>query len=293
MKKVIVLSFMILSCANVVLAQINEAGESLAQVAKPTTAKPSAKPEPKPLDGVYEREITVNRPILTYDHIRESDVVWEKRIWRVIPVQEKMNQYFGYAKMPFFEVLKKESSCGNIKVYSDEEFTKPISGTELKSIFAKSDSIWVTDPETGVDEIQVVYNELNWADVKSYRVKEVWFFDKETSTMQVRILGIAPMYNHTDDNGNFRFEAPLFWIYYPHARPALAQYEAYNPGGNDASHLSWEDMLEMRYFASYIYKESNVHDRRIKDYAEGVNALLESDKIHNEIFNYEQDLWVK
>jgi hypothetical protein len=55
--------------------------------------------------------------------------------------------------------------------------------------------------------------------------------------------------------------------------------------------MTWEDLFEMRFFASYIYKESNVYDRRLQDYLSGVDLLLEADKIKQEIFNFEHDLW--
>jgi hypothetical protein len=50
-------------------------------------------------------------------------------------------------------------------------------------------------------------------------------------------------------------------------------------------------LFEARLFESYIYKESNVYDRGIQEYATGMDALLESDKIKYEMFNYEHDLW--
>ena len=93
-----------------------------------------------------------------------------------------------------------------------------------------------------------------------------------------------------DDNGNFRYEQPLFWVYYPYAREILGRERVFNIG-NDASPLTWEDVLEMRFFSSYIFKASNVFDRRIKDYLSGVDILMEADKIKNEIFNMEHDLW--
>ena len=49
--------------------------------------------------------------------------------------------------------------------------------------------------------------------------------------------------------------------------------------------------MEMRFFSSYIYKESNVHNRRLQDYVQGVDLLLEADKIKQTIFNFEHDLW--
>ena len=82
----------------------------------------------------------------------------------------------------------------------------------------------------------------------------------------------------------------MFWAYYPELRPVLAKYQVFN-NQNDATTTSWEDILEMRFFSSYIYKESNVHDRRVQDYVTGVDALIESDNIKNKIFTFEHDLW--
>src|SRR5205814_2365485 len=117
-------------------------------------------------------------------------------------------------------------------------------------------------------------------------VKEDWFFDEETSTMQVRIMAIAPLYY--DDE--IQQDIPIFWAYYPTLRNTLVKHEVFN-ARNDAVRLTWDDLFEMRLFSSYIYKESNVFDRRIQDYATGIDALRESDKIKDDIFNFEHDLW--
>ena len=82
----------------------------------------------------------------------------------------------------------------------------------------------------------------------------------------------------------------MFWAYYPECREILARHKVFMEG-NDASLITWEDLFEMRFFSSYVYKESNVHDLRLQDYLSGVDLLLASDKIKNEIFNYEHDLW--
>ena len=46
-----------------------------------------------------------------------------------------------------------------------------------------------------------------------------------------------------------------------------------------------------RRFSSYIFKESNVCDRKIETYKQDLDLLLESERIETELFNYEQDLW--
>jgi len=178
-------------------------------------------------------------------------------------------------------------------VYSvdDDKFTKRLSTDDVLAMMAKTDTIFAFDPETYEERIQVVRNDINWADVKRFRLKEIWFFDKETSTLQVRILGIAPLIDVRDNDGNFRYEKAMFWVYYPHARNLLARHRVFTLGGNTNATISWEDYLELRFFSSYIIKESNVYDRRIEDYARGVDALWESERIKNAIFNFEQDLW--
>ena len=44
-------------------------------------------------------------------------------------------------------------------------------------------------------------------------------------------------------------------------------------------------------FDSYIYKEENIYDRSIQEYAQGVDALLESERIKQSIIDFEQYLW--
>lgn len=246
----------------------------------------------QPLDDVVSKRISEEKRLLPYDHVREADIFWEKRIWRVIDIREKMNLPFAYPERPFFSILMDGATTGEITVYSteDDKFTSPLTPDEVASMGATIDTVITFDPETYEEQMQVVRNDINPEDVKRFRLKEVWFFDEETSTLQVRVLGIAPLIDKTDDNGNFLYEKPMFWVYYPEARNLLSRERVFNVG-NDASPITWEDLMEMRFFASYIYKESNVRDRRLQDYLTGVDLLLEADKIKQEIFNFEHDLW--
>jgi len=57
------------------------------------------------LDDIVEREVLKEQRILAYEPIREADIVWEKRIWRVLDVREKMNIEFMYPERPFFKIL--------------------------------------------------------------------------------------------------------------------------------------------------------------------------------------------
>ena len=64
----------------------------------------------------------------------------------------------------------------------------------------------------------------------------------------------------------------------------------YNPR-NDVQQISYDDVFVKRLFTSYVLRTSNVYNRRIADYLTGLDALLESEAIEEEIFNREQDMW--
>jgi len=246
----------------------------------------------KPLDDVVKRTIITEKRVLPYEDVREADLFWEKRIWRVIDVREKMNLPFAYPERPFFTILTEAAIAGEIKVYSteDDKFSSQLTPDEVSSQLSRLDTVIDMDEDTYEEITEVVRNDIDPSDVKRFRIKEMWYFDKESSVMKVRILGISPMIDVLDDNGNFKYERPMFWVYYPDVREVLARERVFNVG-NDASPVTWDDLLEMRYFSSYIYKESNVQDQRLEDYLSGVDLLLEGEKIKSEIFNFEHDLW--
>ncbi len=246
-----------------------------------------------PRDNFYDRYLYTEKNVLAYDFIHEKDVFWEKRVWRLIDIREKKNHIFREETNPFINVVLEAAKEGDITLYSvmDDRFTMPFTQEEANTVGSSKDTVCVFDPETFQDSCFEVINDFNPADVQQYRLKEVYYFDEETSQMNVRILGIAPIIERYDDNGNFLNSGPMFWLYYPEARETFARTEAFNTH-NDAARMTWEDVFEARLFGSYIIKESNVYDRRIKDYKTApMSILLESDKIKESIFNFEHDLW--
>ncbi|MBE0663100.1 MAG: gliding motility protein GldN [Bacteroidales bacterium] len=254
-----------------------------------------------PRDAVYDKIHTPERGPIPYAHIREADVMWMKRIWRVIDMRERMNQPFYYPEYPhngwrnLITVLMDALKEGSITAYDasspTDEFLVPLTYHEIMRRLERTDTMRYQRPNPPYEWYDtVVITRFNAMDVKRFRVKEDWVFDKQRSMMEARILGICPVRDSYDERGELRGYEPLFWIYFPEARNVLAKAEVFNRF-NSAHRLSYDDVFLKRMFASYIYKEDNVYDRQISDYAIGLDALLEAERIRNQMFLWETDLW--
>lgn len=257
------------------------------------------------LDGVYVRESNPARRVIPYTYLREADVMWAKRIWRHIDLNEKINAPLRYPKSNetkdrknLINTLMDAVKEGTLTAFDaqDDEFTLPMTAAEFSKVGgADSITIKVTRPDPPYDEYDsVVFRAFNPDDVIQYRIKEEWFFDKQRSVMETRIIGVAPMTLARDQEGNLiegGQKKLLFWVYFPEARRVLVNAEVANRF-NSAQRLTFEDIFMKRMFNSYIIKEDNVYNRRIDDYkANPLDALLESERIKQEMVNFEVDLW--
>lgn len=268
-----------------------------AQAEKTESSLPS---EDMFIDDVVSKRLVVENRVMPYQPIREADIAWEMRIQRVIDTREKLNLAFRSQELNLFNTFIELIRNGDITVFSDEKFKSPLAPEDIDSKLSSLDTITDFDYDTYTEVIKIVKNDINWENIFSYRIKEIWFFDKETSTMRQQILGIAPIYASPKDAENGIPPSPLFWVYYPEARGTLSRYRVFNES-NDIAPMTWTDLFDARVFTSYIYKRSNVLDYRLKDFyvpkpdsdmdMSGIDMLLHSDKIKNELLNFEHDLW--
>jgi hypothetical protein len=469
--------FCLLFCSQSLLSQGPEqSGYGPTNVSSyPDPKDPTRRAQISVVDGVFVKTDVPQKKMISYEYVRESDVMWSKRVWSYIDLREKMNfpLYYPhdfYAE-PNFVLNKQRNSLWNIISYHIRtiDFTPFLVRNEAIEIFSSDipevildgydlrypkypapGKNYLTDPDfrsycdkwllgTGRDTTfkkldeegnpitkdtiidgvagampvtvdSVIKTVYLTQDIVRYHLKTDWFFDKERSLLDHRIIAIAPVVYvekprsedasggsmgggdegaaapvsdgpKLDEFGNeivdpnrnkvlldaeksakAAFEASklgkdtlaalklelkwkeaeklaadllkkkqvdkdridqrivelqdliaqkeqpvaaatggsdgprnfvykeLFWLYYPQLRPYLQNYYTYNDK-NDAQWMSFDDLFWKTKYTQVIYKESNVYDRKIESYRKGVDALIESERIKEEIRTFEHDVW--
>lgn len=291
-----------------------------------TTPIPAEEP---PVDGYYVKSDILDREVVPYANIRPTDVAYVKRIWREFDVREKFNTLYASPKSRLIDVIMEAVLAGELTAYdptpteddpTGDSFKTRLSPDQVLGRFG-SDSTLVEeyDDEGNVIASHFEATAFNPDDVVRFRIKEDWIFDKQRSVFEPRIIGIAPLVTPqmdeitgeapvdlegmdvADDIPGFDVPGstpsvvadayPAFWIYFPEARHILVNKEV-TSRHNDATGLSFDDLFVKRLFSSYIVKQSNPEDLRIRDYLDnGLDRLYEAQRIKKNLTDFEQDLW--
>jgi gliding motility associated protien GldN len=203
---------------------------------------------------------------------------------------------------------------------SDPDYEELVKGVP----FQDGEAWWNSANVNGLVRKDAIARFISSNNIVAYNIKEDWFFDKERSILDRRIIAIAPVARFTldDDSSTFLFERgailsysmqgipmyfdnttneyleyrgsvderEMFWLYFPHLRNVIKNYYVYNDK-SDAQWMSFDDLFWKRKFSAMIYKTSDKFDRDVEDYRFGVDALYEAEKIKEEIRKWEHDVW--
>ncbi len=264
------------------------------------------------LNGIYVKNHIPDKKPVPYQYLREADVMWSKTVWRKIQLKEKINFPLYYPEDPIGDRMSLISllmwgiqnqglTAYDEDIATGDEFATVMTVKDIEDKFGAKDQVImvenVEDPEGPMIE-KTIEGQIYYKEVKELIVKEVWFFDKQRSIMEVRIVGLCPVRIYAKESDDPDAEEDeqlmmkkLFWVYFPEARKILANHKVFN-SKNDAQDYSFDDLFFKRMFSSYIVQESNAYNNRaISDYTVGLESQLEAERIKESIFNYEQDLW--
>ncbi|APU67821.1 MAG: gliding motility protein GldN [Bacteroidota bacterium] len=245
---------------------------------------------------------------LEYGYVGDRDILWSKGTWEIIDLDERVNfplyypidtNNIGTSRRSLYDVLIRAIKDGKIQnIYADSYFNEKRTLKDIRATLSKVDTtdLGIEQYNAG-EEVAAQYidrRDLGAADIAEYHIRGMWYFDKRLAELKYRLLGIAPVapdVNFIDSGQTDLVE--LFWVWYPDAREVLHEAKVFM-GGNTSNTVSFDHLLNSRRFDAVIYKEDNVQgDRQIDDYIvdNAFMQLLESERIKEQIRNFEQDMW--
>ena len=252
---------------------------------------------------------------IAYGYIDDRDVLWSKTIWEIIDLNERINFPYYYPtinngllsnnRKSLFRILYDNIASGEItEIYSTSYFieSEKLSFEDLTDVLVSrnlsSEGISKSNAGEQVTEDDYDTYKIESDKISQYRIKGTWFFDKRLGELKYRLLGIAPVAPDvsTLSQGPEAMKnalVPLFWIWFPDAREALANNGVFNTR-NSSQPITYDHMLNSRRFNATIYREENVYeDRKVNEYIyeDALRQLLESERIKSEIRDFEQDMW--
>ncbi|MBO4774291.1 MAG: gliding motility protein GldN [Bacteroidales bacterium] len=312
--KAIKLAILLVLFTSLSFAQVieSEAGSESTPAAPKSTAKPIRAPIDRPW---VEQNLADNKPIalqsINRDYLKDATL-----IWRVLDLREKMNHplYFptevkgnwrSLMQIILDAIDSSENNPEPLRVYTDENINIPMSSEELRASMGETKRIELLNDWGDPIGDSTIFIAWGAKDVFQYILKECWYVDNQRSMLDVRIMALCPMFWYEPQTDVTSEEADedmpgvtnrrwrqFSWIDYNEIRPFLARNEVFNTQ-NFAQNRTFDDLFLQRRFSSFIKAKGNVYDHReINQYiVNGLDQILEAEKIKNEIREKEHDMW--
>ena len=241
--------------------------------------------------GVFseeQKEALSTQKYLEYPYVDEKDIMWSKIVYEEIDLSEKFNHPLFFPNDGLYNSERKSlwrtireailsHKVNNIYNDANPNFTEK---------FDHSTYIRRLENSEGPEVVP-----LKSLDIVSYKIKGIWYVDKRIGEMRYRLLGIMP---RGKDMNNLANNEPvdLFWLWYKDLRPILHKQLVFDDK-NNASRITFDQLLTSRRFTSRIYAIDNVfNDRAVDQYVDDpFMQLIESERLKNVIRDFEQDLW--
>jgi gliding motility associated protien GldN len=132
------------------------------------------------------------------------------------------------------------------------------------------------------------------ADVLSYFIKEVWYFDQRTSHYGSVITALCPVLHRTESFSDERIKLPMFWVDYAELAPHIVDQLVSVSNYNNVATSTWDDFFTARLYKGDIYKVTNLQNRSLAQYCPTDSAMRkEQQRIEKELADFQKSLYGK
>ena len=129
-----------------------------------------------------------------------------------------VNNIEGSKREAFINNLLKLAFSGVIQTY--DYFNNPLTSNQLGTMY--TDTLYRTlrrtyPPYELYDTMTI--NKMEFTDISKIRFLEKWEYNKDNLLINKKVIGIAPVIDKKDNEGNTIAVQPLFWIYFDEKYP--------------------------------------------------------------------------
>ena len=226
---------------------------------------------------------------------------WMRVIYRQIDLTKEQNAPLYYPTQPMngqmnlFSVIFQLLGENKIKAYEYLDGYEEFDEAHLinfKDLLDRFYILYEEIPGRAGEEPTFVINEsdIPAADVRSYYVKEAWYFDQNNSAFDVKILAICPILTSTGDMGETTM--PMFWLPYENIRPYISNSYIMTSNMNNAMTFTMDDYFRRRMFEGDIIKTQNLMNLPLQAYCPTPDSLKnEQARIEGQLTGFEKSLW--
>lgn len=226
---------------------------------------------------------------------------WMRVMYRQIDLMKEKNAPLYYpvtpmnGQMNLFSIIFSLISEGKIDAYQYEDGYEDFSDNSkinLKEMLDRFGIYYEEVPGRGTEGITFVINEsdIPSESVRSYYVKEAWYFDQNNSVFDVKTLAICPIMTTSGDVGELTM--PMFWIPYENIRPYINTAFIMTSNTNNAMTFTLDDYFRRRMFEGDLYKTQNLMNQPLVAYCPTPDSMKnEQDRIEGQLVAFEKALW--
>lgn len=250
-------------------------------------------------DGLSVRASELNQRL----EKNSSNAPWKRVIYREVNLDSAENAALYYPPRPteteqnLFSTLFKLVNKGAIDVY---EYTDGYEAFDAKHKLNFSDfldrfGILFEEDASREGNAHYVVAEADIPSelVKSYFLKEEYYFDPIRSTIDTKVIALCPVMHDTGE-AEEPLKYPLFWVTYESIRPYLAMQPVMLSDLNNATTSTLDNYFRMRLYNGGIYKTQNRLGRALAQYCPTPDSLRnEQQRIEQELKSFEEGLWMQ
>ena len=228
---------------------------------------------------------------------------WMRVIYRQIDLTKEQNAPLYYPTQPMngqmnlFSIIFQLVCEGKLSAYEYLDGYEDFSDNrklDLKVMLDRCRIFYEETPGKDNEPASFVVNEsdIPSGDVRSYYIKEAWYFDQNNSVFDVKTLAICPILTIVDDMGQNTM--PMFWIPYENLRPYINTAYIMTSNINNAMTFTLDDYFRRRMFQGDIFKTQNLMNQPLQAYCPTPDSMKrEQERIENQLITFEKSLYLQ